>query len=70
METTYGTVTYRGQEIYLQQHAYISDSDETYEAHAKDGEGNDYRVYWDIIDGDNEDQGQACEWQEYRVVKE
>lgn len=34
-----------------------------YEASAKDDDGNEYIVFWDILpDWDGEDEGDACDW--------
>ena len=33
-----------------------------YEAHAVDEDGKEYMVYWTSVDWDNEDEGDACDW--------
>lgn len=33
-----------------------------YEAHAEDDNGNEYRVIWEIVNPDTEDESDACDW--------
>jgi len=60
------TIKHNGIELTLTQHAHISDNGLTYEAHATDKDGNDYKVLWDII-ADDCDESNNCNWDVYTV---
>lgn len=58
-------------EYELQQDAYISDNNETYQAVATDKDGNQYQIYWDILtDDDQGDDRNSCDWDKpYKIVE-
>jgi hypothetical protein len=60
------TVIFDGKEYTLTQDAYISSDGKTYQATAVDKNGDDYMVYWDVIDWDNideiDDESNMCDW--------
>lgn len=65
------TITHDGKTLNIQQEAYpATDGSNTYWAHATDDAGNDYRVIWDVINPDADDGSDACDWSNYRVVKQ
>jgi hypothetical protein len=41
-----------------------------YEAHAKDGDGNEYMVRWTNVDWDAEDGADACDWDNPDYIQE
>jgi hypothetical protein len=45
-------------------HNSICELTEWYEAAAKDDNGNDYRVIWEISNSDAEDESDVCDWSE------
>jgi len=68
MKKNFGSVYFEGKEYYLSGEAYAcgagSDSDK-YAAPAVDLEGNEYKVYWEILpeDGWNvNDESGHCDW--------
>lgn len=68
IDRTHGTVRATdGNPVFLEQQAFIVDT-ETYRAHGVDARGNEYRVEWDIVDVDSEDEGNACDWDNPRSV--
>lgn len=74
LQEEYGTVDYEGLKLTLIQHAYFDhryDVDEDcYTAIAIDHKENQYRVFWDIINNDCEDEGEACDWNVYTIMKD
>lgn len=78
MEKHFGIVEFEGKEYFLKQHAYL-DSDfrhgyerAVYKAHAVDNQGNEYKVYWEPVEGweKMEDQSDCCDWTEpYEVIE-
>lgn len=65
LDKEFGTVTKGGQELYLIQQAYLShdgNMQPLYEASAIDLLGKKYRVEWDIINEETDDDGDACDW--------
>lgn len=69
----FGTVRFEGKEYALTQNAYI-DTDfslnwnpSIYTAHAIDEEENDYKVKWEIINHESNDESDACDWTDCTV---
>lgn len=63
----FGIVEFEGKEYTLTQDAYIDGSaDETpyYRAMAEDAEGNEYEVFWDVLENwkEIEDEQEMCDW--------
>ena len=70
----FGTVEYDGAILKLIQWPYI-DTDFTcspnvnyYRATAIDDNEDCYKIRWDIINADCEDESEACDWEEYEVT--
>lgn len=58
-------VTVGGKTVTLTQDAYIDDRNGApyYRAHAKDDEGNDYRIHWEITGDINDpEESNLCDW--------
>jgi hypothetical protein len=69
MTINYGRTTYNGITLTLQQQPYLDatyyrgrNGDAVYAATAKDAAGNLWRVEWEIISDDCDDESNACEW--------
>ena len=64
MTIDYGTTTYNGVTLTLTQYAYLDgpDGDAVYTATAKDASGNVWRVRWEILNHDCDDESNACDW--------
>ena len=69
MTTDYGTTTYNGVTLTLRQQAYLDvtyyrgrNGDAVYAATANDASGNLWRVEWEIINHDCDDESNACDW--------
>jgi len=43
------------------------DGGDHYMAHAQSDDGTIYKVIWDIVNEDCEDQCDACNWEKFRV---
>lgn len=67
----HGTVKYKDKTLWLQQEAYADGAKDTihYEAIAKDDEGIEYRVIWDVCDNwqDYDEECDHCNWEVYTV---
>lgn len=65
-------VVFEGTEVFLTQDPYIDGTHESpyYRAHAIDLDGNQYHVYWDVIDGwqQMDDAADHCDWDSPREV--
>lgn len=62
-------ITYKNQQLILNQQAYVSGDGKTYQASASDKDGNNYLVVWDIVCDDTQgDESNACNWDKYTVV--
>ena len=62
-------VVHNDKKLYLSQQAYISDDGLTYEASAIDDDENNYKIYWDVTCQDADDESDACDWDDFRVVE-
>ena len=65
---------YEGTELKLTREAQVtgSSTDLHFSAPAKDVDGNDYSIRWDIIKDDfgaSDDDSDACDWEKYTVIK-
>lgn len=58
------TITFKSKKLTLTQDAYITSNGvyNCYEALAVDADGNDYKVIWDILDAQCDDESNACDW--------
>jgi len=68
----YGTVNYNGKELKITQAPYPSDwigEEDYYTSYIEDDEGNGYKVLWPITRPDCEDQSEACDWEDYKILK-
>lgn len=70
----YGIVSYNGINLVIMQSPYLDDN--CYRASAvsessfDEGEENgEYEIFWDIANGDVEDESDACEWEQFSVKK-
>lgn len=65
------TVIYQNKALKLMQEPYIAgtDDDAYYTAVAKDKQSREYIVRWEIINLDDMDESNACDWSQYAVVK-
>lgn len=75
-KTQYGTVDYNGETLILDRNAEATNAATggvEYVAKALDSEGNAYQINWDIRDdfknGDIEDEGEACDWDNCTVTE-
>ena len=69
---SHGKYEYEGKILYLTQDPYLNElcnQDPAYYAHAVDYEGNEYRLRFEIICPDCEDESEACDWEKYTVTK-
>lgn len=70
--TGHDPVVFEGKEVFLTQDPYIDGTHESpyYRAHAVDVVGNEYHVYWDVVDGyeELEDAADHCDWDSPREV--
>lgn len=63
MLSEYGSVLFEGEEYELTQQAhYCESAGDEYTAHAFDKNGDEYYVYWDIINPDAEEEENMCDW--------
>ena len=65
--TSFGVVFYGDLLLDLQQNPYVDDSGKFYKAYALDAERRQYRVTWDVIDFNTENEDETCDWSNYRV---
>ena len=69
----HGTIaTDEGKLIDLVQNAYMQQGGSScwYEAAGEDREtGEDYKVRWAITNADTEDESEACDWDEFELIK-
>lgn len=65
------TVSHEGKTLMLAQQPYLDGTHEhpIYRAAAEDAEGNLYRVMWQIVAPDAEDESEACDWGRYEVSR-
>lgn len=63
----YGTINWNGRLLYIKQQPYITN--DGYVASAQDNEFNDYKVLWDIVNEDCEDESESCDWSKFMVKK-
>lgn len=78
-EYPFGLVDYGYDTLYLTQDPYIDSREivsfsgtytkNIYTAHAIDHQGEDYKIIWEIIDENAEDESDACGWDEYTIKK-
>ena len=65
-ETNMTTVNYNSKDYTLTQEAYMAGTHDQpqFEAHAVDGDGNEYMVQWDVRDNwrEMDDQSDMCDW--------
>lgn len=55
---------FEGKELTLTQEAYYNAGSGMYEAHATDKDGKEYMVYFEILDGHEDDEWEdtMCDW--------
>lgn len=60
----YGTTNFEGRKYTLKQEAYYNAGTGMYEAHVVDESGKEYKAYFEIIDGheDDEFEDTMCDW--------
>ena len=65
----FGSVKCQHGELFLIQQPYIDGTDKCpiYVAHAVDGNQNEFRIEWDCIDIDCDDESDACNWEHFMV---
>lgn len=71
MSFDYWQLEYAGDVYTVVENAYITllDDEAVYTALAVSG-GVTWRIYWQIVNGDCEDESDACDWMEpYKIVR-
>jgi hypothetical protein len=60
----YGTTNFEGRKYTLTQEAYYNAGTGMYEAHVVDESGKEYKAYFEIIDGHEDDEWEdtMCDW--------
>jgi hypothetical protein len=65
----HGSIDYDGAILQLEEEAYASGppDDPHYEAMATDDEGNFYKIRWEIINPQAEDESESCDWDTFTI---
>lgn len=67
----YGEVSHEGKKLVLTQYPYIEQNPNgeiVYRGCATNSAGDHYELEWDIVNESCEDESEACDWEDFRVI--